>query len=112
MYFPFFDSRSPIHSEFHVNRYLNRQWNRVGGGRADAIRSMIEGTKVPNSQHETLSFESTLNLKKGDEIWLEVGDKLSDAYLYDPLSLPFVPHGGGYDNQFIGYLLEENIALA
>ena len=53
-------------------------------------------------QFETLSFQSTLNLQKGDGIWLEIDtDMTTGAYLY-----------GGYHTHFSGYLLEEKIALA
>ena len=62
-------------------------------GRADDI-----GT---TSQFEKYSFQSTLNLQKGDEIWLQIGGMSAGAYLF----------GSGY-NHFSGYLLEEKIAIA
>ena len=49
-------------------------------------------------QFKTFSFQSTLNLQKGDEIWLEIFSVSTGAYL------------NGYTNTlFSGYLLEENI---
>ena len=42
--------------------YLNGNW--IGAGWADEV-----GTA---NQYETLSWQSTMNLKNGDEIWLEI----------------------------------------
>ena len=36
----------------------------IGNGQADEVDTVF--------QWETFSFQSTLNLKKGDEIWLEI----------------------------------------
>ncbi len=50
-------------------------------------------------QFETLSLQSTLNLNKGDQIWLEI-DSLTPQTTLD----------GGLFNQFNGFLLEEDIS--
>ena len=53
-------------------------------------------------QWKTFSFQSTLNLQKGDELWLEIYSRsTAEAYL-----------NGAYYTQFSGYLLEENFAVA
>ena len=71
--------------------YLNGNW--IGAGWADEV-----GTA---NQYETLSWQSTMNLKNGDEIWLEIKDMSTGGYLR-----------GGSHTHFGGYLLEENLKLA
>ena len=74
-----------------VEMYLNG--NEIG------IRG--EGNEVSTVvQDETFSFQSILNLQKGDEIWLEMADKSTGVYL----------KGNNY-TQFSGYLLEENLSI-
>ena len=73
--------------------YLNG--NVIGRGYADEVGS------TTTMQYETFSWQSTYNLQKGDDIWLEIDvDMSTGAYLY-----------GGYIH-FSGYLLEEKIAFA
>ena len=71
--------------------YLNG--NAIGNGYADKNNTA--------GQHETFSFQWTLNLQKGDQIWLQIYDMPIGAFLR-----------GGYYDQFSGYLLEENLAAA
>jgi hypothetical protein len=49
-------------------------------------------------QYEPLSLQSTLNLEKGDEIWVELLSETSGASLYGPYTI------------FNGFLLEEDIS--
>ncbi|XP_046641561.1 uncharacterized protein LOC124326839 [Daphnia pulicaria] len=51
------------------------------------------------AQYETLSLQSTLNLNKGDQIWLEIYSMTPGTNL----------NGYGYDH-FNGFLLEEDIS--
>ena len=76
---------------FIVHMYLNG--NAIGNGYADKDNTA--------GQHETFSFQWTLNLQKGDQIWLQIYDMPIGAFLR-----------GGYYDQFSGYLLEENLAAA
>ena len=62
----------------------------IGNGRADEA-----GTAL---QYETLSFQSTFNLQKGDQIWLQISYMSTEVYL----------HGNNFTH-FNGYLIEENI---
>ena len=73
----------------YVSMYLNGKV--IGSGMADEI-----GTA---GQYETFSFQSTLELKKEDKIWLEIHD-MSIGALY----------GNSYTH-FSGSLLEEKIAF-
>ena len=55
------------------------------------------GSGVTDGQSESFSFPSTLNLQKGDELWLQIDSMSVGAHLY------------GYRYiQFSGWLLEEN----
>ena len=73
--------------------YLNG--NRIGKGYTDEVGA------TTTYQYETFSWQSTFNLQKGDDIWLEIDvDMSTGAYLY-----------GGLYTHFSGYLLEEKIAL-
>ena len=53
------------------------------------------------AQYETFSWQSTLNLKAGDQIWIEINSMATGAYL-----------NGYCYTHFSGYLLEENFAIA
>ena len=70
--------------------YLNGQ--RIGNGWADE-----ENT---TGQRETFSWQWTLNLVAGDQIWLESWEMPTGTYLY-----------GVYYTQFSGSLLEEKITV-
>ena len=75
---------------------VNIYWNgkQVGGGRAS--------DSVSANQTETFSFQTTLNLKAGDEIWLKISHFTPDSYLYEDTTFHY--------NHFIGWLLEENFS--
>ena len=71
------------------------------------VRLLLNGTTMAKGQSdeggtagefEQFSFQSTLNLKAGDQIWLEIYSMSTGAYLW-----------GDYFTQFSGYILEENI---
>ena len=51
-------------------------------------------------QYETFAFQSTLSLKKEDEVWIEISSMTTGAYLY-----------GDSTVHFSGYLLEEDNAV-
>ena len=63
----------------------------IGSGWGDEIST--------SGQSETLSLQSTLNLQKGDKIWLQINVMTTGAYLY-----------GGSFTHFSGWLLEENMS--
>jgi hypothetical protein len=51
------------------------------------------------AQRETFSLQSTLDLKSGDQIWLQITEMSSGAYVW-----------GNYYTHFNGFLLQENIS--
>ena len=82
-------------SRTYLNVIMYLHGNQIAKGFADEVGSTA-------LQSETSSFQSTLNLEKGDEIWLEIYSmSITGTYLV-----------GGYYTHFSGYLLEENIAVA
>jgi hypothetical protein len=57
----------------------------------------------PVEQYSPFTLQSTLNLKKGDRLWVEIGGTIS--YLYD--DYPDYPY-----THFSGFMLEEEIVAS
>ena len=74
-----------------VDMYLNG--NVIGIGVSDEV-----GTDV---QYESFSFQWTLNLQSGDQIWLQISNISPGTYLDD---------NQYHTTHFNGMLLEENIS--
>ncbi len=72
--------------------YMYKNGNLIARSHSDEISAA--------NQYETLSLQSTLNLIKGDQIWLEI-DYLTPGTTY--------LNGYGCDH-FNGFLLEEDIS--
>ncbi len=79
---------------FYFYLYLNG--NRIG---ASDVYEWI----VPVDQESPLTLQSTLNLKTGDQVWVEINYYGSDSYLYD---------NGNHYTHFTGFMLEEEIAAS
>jgi hypothetical protein len=60
--------------EFLSYLYLNN--NEIG-------RSYIQENENPVNQFSPLTLQSTLNLKKGDRVWIEISFSGSSSYLFD-----------------------------
>jgi hypothetical protein len=78
-------------TEQYCRLYMYKNGDLTSQGFSDEISAA--------GQFETLSLQSTLNLNKGDQIWLDIN------YLSPGTSL-----FGGSFNQFNGFLLEEDIS--
>jgi hypothetical protein len=80
--------------ELGVALYLN------GGliGRSEVSEENTAGQYIP------LTLQSTLNLKSGDQIWLEIIYQESGAYLHDDSTYHY--------NHFTGFMLQENIVAS
>ena len=74
-----------------VDMFLNGK--AIGRGHADELGNA--------QQYGTFSFQSTIDLQAGDQIWLEIGGGSPRAYLDDR----YVHH-----NHFSGWSLEENVS--
>ena len=78
--------------QFEVGLYLNG--GLIGTGNVEESNTVAD--------HETpLTFQSTLNLKSGDQIWLEISVQSAGAFLED--------YSNYYYNHFTGFMLEEEI---
>ncbi|EFX82610.1 C1qdc1 protein [Daphnia pulex] len=74
--------------------YLNLNGNRIG-------TSFVTQYNDPVDQYSPLTLQSTLNLKKGDQLWVQiVSSSVSSSYLYD---------NSDHMTHFTGFLLEEEI---
>ena len=90
----FLEPSSIVRMIIKVGLFLNG--NQIGVGESEEANSL-------SGQNEQLSLQSTLNLKAGDKIWLEI-IRTSGAgeFLFD---------AGGY-NHFSGWLLEEEFSMS
>ncbi len=78
-----------------VGLYLN-------GGRIGV--SHVEEANTVGYQTSPLStVQSTLNLKKGDQVWLQIDYQSTGAFLYDD---------SDHYNHFTGFMLEEEIVAS
>jgi hypothetical protein len=78
--------------EFYPALYLNG--NRIG-------MSFVGEYNVPVHQYSPLTLQSTLNLKKGDQVWVEF---FGSNHLVDNPSYHFT--------HFTGFMLEEEIVAS
>jgi hypothetical protein len=65
--------------------------------------SLIVEENGPVYQNSPLTLQSTLNLKTGDQVWMQISYSGSSSYLY-----------GGYNHytHFTGFMLEEEIGAS
>jgi hypothetical protein len=87
------ESSSP--ANFYSHLYLNG--NYIGS-------SVVYENNGPVYQNSPLSLQSTLNLKKGDQLWVQIDYSSSSSYLYD--------NGNGHYTHFTGFMLEEEIVAS
>jgi hypothetical protein len=74
--------------------YLNGE--RIGRGLVDAVNTVA-------GQNSPLTLQSTLNLKSGDEVWVEIDAISSRVELFDD---------DYHYTHFTGFLLEEEIVAS
>jgi hypothetical protein len=80
---------------FYSSLYLNG--NRIGS-------SDFSEDNAPVSQNSPLTLQSTLNLKKDDQVWIQIGyTSGSSASLYDD---------SFHYTHFTGFMLEEEIVAS
>ena len=63
-------------------------------------RGWVENKNTDNNQRSPLLVHSTLNLKKGDQVWVAIWGKSAEVNLYD---------SGSHHTHFTGWMLEEEI---
>jgi hypothetical protein len=85
---------SSSYVEFYSYLYLNE----------DIIgTSNVYEDKYPVFQFSPLTLQSTLNLKKDDQLWVQIYYSGSDSYLFDSIF---------HYTHFTGFMLEEEIAAS
>ncbi len=77
-----------------VQLYLN--------GGIIGVGYVSESNTVTN-QRSPLTLQSTLNLKKGDQVWITINWQTTGANLYDSVN---------HHTHFTGFMLEEEIAAS
>jgi hypothetical protein len=88
-------STSSSFVDFYSRLYLNG--NIIGS-------SFIGEYNAPVSQMSPLTLQSTLNLKKGDQLWMQIWyTEGSSSYLYDNYA---------HYTHFTGFMLEEEIVAS
>jgi hypothetical protein len=63
----------------------------------------VEEANTVANQNSPLTLQSTLNLKKGDQVWLQIQWQTTGAYLYDD---------SDHLTHFTGFMLEEEIVAS
>ena len=81
--------------ELGVSLYLN-------GGNIG--RGWIEEINTVAGQNDQLTFQSTLNLKSGDQVWVEIYQHSTEASLGD--------NSADHHTHFTGFMLQEEIVAS
>jgi hypothetical protein len=79
---------------FQSYLFLNGKW--IGG-------SKVQKESGPVRQYSPLTLQSTLNLKKGDRVWVQISYSGSDSFLKDDQE---------HFTHFTGFMLEEEIVAS
>jgi hypothetical protein len=66
-------------------------------------RAFAEDANTVALQNDQLTIQSTLNLKKGDRVWVQIDRISPGAFLYD---------SGAHFTHFTGFMLEEEIVAS
>ncbi len=67
-------------------------------------RSNVYEANTPVDQYKPLTLQSTLNLKKGDQLWMQISyTSSSSSFLYD---------SSNHHTHFTGFMLEEEIVAS
>jgi hypothetical protein len=80
---------------FYSHLYLNGK--RIGS-------SLIDEHNGPVNQYSPLTLQSTLNLKKGDQLWVQTW--------YSDGSFSYFSDGSSHLTHFTGFMLDEEIAAS
>ena len=67
----------------------------------------VQESHTVDHQKSSFSLQLTLNLKSGDQVWLEIWSiQSTGAYLFDN------PSSGNHFNHFTGFMLQEEIVAS
>ncbi|XP_046637878.1 interaptin-like isoform X1 [Daphnia pulicaria] len=85
---------SSSYANFYSRLYLNG--NIIGS-------SNVHENKGPVDQWSPLTLQSTLNLKKGDRVWMQISYSSSSSFMYDNID---------HRTHFTGFMLDEEIVAS
>jgi hypothetical protein len=86
----------PASSSASLGVLLNLNGNKIGTGYVE------EGNTVA-TENSPFTIQSTLNLKKGDQVWVSIFSMSSGASLYD---------NNSHHTHFTGFMLQEEIVAS
>ncbi len=66
-------------------------------------RSLVDEANTKKGHNSPLTLQSTLNLKKGDQVWVEIFYQSTEAFLLD---------NSNHFTHFTGFMLEEEIVAS
>jgi hypothetical protein len=85
---------------FQVKNDFSLQVSLILNGEEIGFGSVQDSNVVTSNQWSPVTLQSTLNLKKGDTVWVQISYLSSGAYLHDD---------NFHHSQFTGFMLEEKI---
>ena len=92
-------ARFPASSDYvYLNVILYLNGGQIGLGRAE------DANTVDNQFGPLSSLQSTMNLKKGDQVWVEITGMSSEVYLLDNINYHYT--------HFTGFMLQEEIVAS
>ena len=83
-------------SRVRLGVYLHLNGVKIGAGYVSEANTVV-------NQVSPFPLQSTLNLKKGDQLWLQIDYQSTGAFLYDD---------SDHWNHFTGFMLEEEIVAS
>jgi hypothetical protein len=102
----FFSFTGTAHLKYYTSvgfsSFLVLNGNLIGGSNVWGNTPVATGN-TPVDQFNPLSQQSTLNLKKGDRVWVQIDYDVSSSYLYDN-RYPYT--------HFTGFMLDEEIGAS
>ena len=97
IYFFSFAGTARLLSSASLNSFLSLNSNPIGA-------SFVSQNNDPVDQYNPVTLQSTLNLKTGDQLWVQIEYySTSYAFLYD---------SSGHYTHFTGFMLEEEIVAS
>ena len=88
-----FPSPSSLPSSVQLGIFLRLNGVKFGSG-------WVEESNSVSNQSSPITLQSTLNLKSGDQVWVQIDHKSPEAYLYDD---------DYHHTHFTGFMMEEEI---
>jgi hypothetical protein len=85
---------------FQVKNDFSLQVSLILNGEEIGFGSVQDSNVVTSNQWSPVTLQSTLNLKKGDTVWVQISYLSSGAYLHDD---------NFHHTHFTGFMLEEEI---